>query len=220
MDAYWNSLKKMIGDDSMCIMLFSLFLLCLIGQGLSGWLAYNQSLRAGHFPAITLGSYLGTGNFLDGMLSNWQAAILQLAVLIAFSSVLRQKGAPHSRQLQPASHRKVDWKVSLRPTIREWLYANSLSLAFFGMFVVTFLLHGLFGEWKYNEDRMLRHLAPISFGSYTASSSFWFSVFQCWEAEFLAIGTYIVLSIFLRQENSPESKPVGASDAQTGGPNE
>jgi hypothetical protein len=31
---------------------------------------------------------------------------------------------------------------------------------------------------------------------------------------------YIVLSIFLRQENSPESKPVGASDAQTGGANE
>ena len=220
MDAYWNSLKKTISDDSMSIMLFSLFLLCLIGQGLSGWLAYNQSLRAGHFPAIALGSYLGTGNFLDGMLSNWQAAILQLAVLIAFSSVLRQKGAAHSRKTQPPSHRKVDCKLSLRPTAREWLYANSLSLAFFGMFVVTFLLHGLFGEWKYNENQALRHLAPISFGAYAVSSSFWFSVFQCWEAEFWAIGAYIILSIFLRQENSPESKPVGSSNEQTGGVNE
>src|SRR5579863_1030459 len=84
MAAFWRSLRKAINDDSMSIMLFSLFLLCLVGQGLSGWLAYNQALRAAHLPAITLIAYLATGNFLDGMLSNWQAAILQLAVLIAF----------------------------------------------------------------------------------------------------------------------------------------
>ena len=88
------------------------------------------------------------------------------------------------------------------------------------MFLVTFLLHLLFGRWKYNEDQALRHLPSISLGAYTSSSSFWFSVFQCWEAEFVAIGIYIVLSIFLRQENSSESKPVDASNEQTGGANE
>jgi hypothetical protein len=220
MDTYWSSFKNVIADDSMSIMLFSLFLICLVGQGLSGWLAYNHSLQAAHFREIALGSYLGTGNFLDGIFSNWQAALLQLAVLISFGSVLRQKGAAHSRKMKATSHRKMNWKLSLRPTVHEWLYANSLSLAFLGLFVATFALHGLFGHWKYNEDQALRHLAPISFGSYTVSSSFWFSVFQCWEAEFWAIGLYIVLSIFLRQENSPESKPVGSSDEQTGGANE
>jgi hypothetical protein len=220
MDTCWNSLKKVISDDSLSIMLFSLFLVSLIGQGVTGWLAYNHSLKARHFREIPLGSYLDTGNFLDGIFSNWQAAILQLAVLISFSSVLRQKGAAHSRKMAPTSHRKIDWKLGLRPTVQEWLYANSLSLAFLGIFVVTFLLHALFGEWKYNENQALRHLPAISFGSYAGSSSFWFSVFQCWEAEFWAIGLYIVLSIFLRQENSPESKPVGASDEQTGGVNE
>ena len=220
MDTYWSSLKKVISDDSMSIMLFSLFLACLIGQGLSGWLAYNHSLRAAHFREIALGAYLGTGNFLDGIFSNWQAAILQLAVLITFGSVLRQKGAAHSRKMEPTSHRKIDWKLSLRATVHEWLYANSLSLAFLSIFMVTFVLHALFGQWKYNENQVLRHLAPISFSSYTGSSSFWFSVFQCWEAEFSAIGFYIVVSIFLRQENSPKSKPVGASDEQTGGANE
>jgi hypothetical protein len=220
MDTYWSGLKKAISDDSMSIMLFSLFLICLIGQGFSGWLAYNHSLQAGHFREIALVAYLGTGNFLDGIFSNWQAAVLQLAVLITFGSVLRQKGAAHSRKTEPPNHRKIDWKLGFRPTVNEWLYANSLSLAFFGIFATTFVLHGLFGQWKYNENQMLRHLAPISFSSYTGSSSFWFSVLQCWEAEFSAIGLYIVLSIFLRQENSPESKPVDASDAQTGGENE
>ncbi|MGH8316675.1 MAG: DUF6766 family protein [Steroidobacteraceae bacterium] len=208
----------MVSDDSMSIALFSLFLVCVAGQGLSGWFAYNGSLSAGNFPEITLGAYLLTGNFLDGIFSNWQAAILQLAVLIAFSSVLRQKGAAHSRKSR--SRRKLGWKLRPRQTVHKFLYANSLSLVFLGMFVAAFLLHAWFGEWKYNEDQALRHLPPISLGSYAGSSSFWFSVFQCWEAEFSAIGIYIVLSIFLRQEYSPESKPVGASNKQTGGTNE
>jgi Domain of unknown function (DUF6766) len=56
--------------------LFSLFLVCVAAQGRSGWIAYNDSLRADHFPEIAFGAYLGTGAFLDGMFSNWQAAIL------------------------------------------------------------------------------------------------------------------------------------------------
>src|SRR5581483_8978780 len=220
MDTNWDSLKKVMSDNSMSIMLLYLFLICLLSQGVTGWLAYNQSLTEGHLSEVTLGTYLGTGNFLDGIFSNWQAAILQLAVLISFGSVLRQKGAPHSRKNASTGRRKSSWKLSLRPTLHGWLYANSLSLAFLVIFFVTFLLHGLFGQWKYNEDQALRHLPPISFSSYSVSSSFWSSVFQCWEAEFFAIGLYIVLSVFLRQENSPESKPVGASNEQTGGANE
>jgi hypothetical protein len=30
-----------------------------------------------------------------------------------------------------------------------------------------------------------------------------------WQSEFLAIGSMVVLSIYLRQRGSPESKPVG-----------
>lgn len=145
---------------------------------------------------------------------------MQLAVLVAFGSVLRQKGAAHSRKPESRNHRTLEWNWGPRPTAKKWIYANSLSLAFFGMFATTFVLHMLFGEKKYNEDQALRHLPPVSLGAYAGSSSFWFSVFACWEAEFLAIGVFIVLTIFLRQEHSSESKPVGASNQQTGGSNE
>jgi len=220
MGALWRSLVKAVGDDSMSLALLGLFLVCIGSQGLSGWLAYNGSLLAAHYREITFCAYLRTGNFLDAMLSNWQAAILQLAVLIVFSSVLRQKGAAHSRKPDSNSHRTLKWMFGSQPTVRKWFYANSLSLAFLAMFVVTFMLHILFGEWRYNEDQALLHLPLTSLSSYAVSSSFWFSVFQCWEAEFGAIGIYIVLSIFLRQMRSSESKPVGASDEQTGGTNE
>jgi hypothetical protein len=56
--------------------LFSLFLICVAGEGPSGWIAYNDPPRAGHFPEIAFGAYLGTGAFLDGMFSNWQAVII------------------------------------------------------------------------------------------------------------------------------------------------
>ena len=204
----------------MSIALVGLFIGCVLGQALSGWAAYDASLRTAKLPVINLLDYLGTGNFLDGMLSNWQAAVLQLAVLISFGSVLRQRGAVHSRKTNARDHRTLKWKLGSRSSIGEWLYANSLSLAFFGMFIITFALHATFGDWKYNEDQALQHLSATPLLHYVSSSSFWFSVFQCWEAEFLAIAVYIILSIFLRQENSSESKPVGASDKQTGGANE
>lgn len=220
MDLIWDIVKKFVRNDSMSIALFGLFLVCAIGQSVTGWFAFNESLRKGLFTEMAFADYLRTGNFLDGIFSNWQAAILQLAVLITFGTVLRQKGSVHSLKTKGPNHRRLNWKLGLRPTMRQWLYANSLSLAFIGMFLVTFMLHLLFGEWKYNEDQGLRHLPAISLGSYAASSNFWFSVFQCWEAEFWAIGIYMVLSIFLRQENSPESKPVEASNEETGEANE
>ncbi len=39
---------------------------------------------------------------------------------------------------------------------------------------------------------------------------FWEGTLQNWQSEFLAVGSFAVLTIFLRQRGSPESKPVGA----------
>jgi hypothetical protein len=39
---------------------------------------------------------------------------------------------------------------------------------------------------------------------------------QNWQSEFLSIGLMVVLSIFLRQKGSPESKPVDAAHSETG----
>jgi hypothetical protein len=48
------------------------------------------------------------------------------------------------------------------------------------------------------------------------TSQFWFQSFQNWQSEFLAVGALVVLSIFLRQRGSPESKPVAAPHSKTG----
>jgi hypothetical protein len=51
---------------------------------------------------------------------------------------------------------------------------------------------------------------------YFGTSRMWFESFQNWQSEFLAIGAMVVLSIYLRQRGSPESKPVAAPHAKTG----
>ncbi|WP_158843631.1 DUF6766 family protein [Saccharothrix deserti] len=43
----------------------------------------------------------------------------------------------------------------------------------------------------------------------TWSADFWNRSLQNWQSEFLAIGSMVVLSVYLRQRGSPESKPVG-----------
>ncbi len=51
---------------------------------------------------------------------------------------------------------------------------------------------------------------------YMSGSRFWFESMQNWQSEFLSVLSIVVLSIFLRQKGSPESKPVDAPDSETG----
>jgi len=51
---------------------------------------------------------------------------------------------------------------------------------------------------------------------YLVSGSFVEAIFENWQSEFLAVGTLILLSIYLRQRKSPESKPVSEPDRTTG----
>lgn len=50
---------------------------------------------------------------------------------------------------------------------------------------------------------------------YLATPEFWNRTVQNWQSEFLAVGAMIALSIFLRQRDSSESKPVGAPHHET-----
>jgi hypothetical protein len=49
-----------------------------------------------------------------------------------------------------------------------------------------------------------------------ATSRFWFESLQNWQSEFLSVGLMVLLTIWLRQKGSPESKPVDAPHGQTG----
>ena len=72
------------------------------------------------------------------------------------------------------------------------------------------------GAKEYSEDQATHGEPPVTPLQYVATSRFWFESLQNWQSEFLAIAMMVVLSIFLRQEGSPESKKVDAPHSETG----
>jgi hypothetical protein len=86
----------------------------------------------------------------------------------------------------------------------------------FTLFAISFALHVLGGAADYNEEQLVHGGQPVSTFGYLATSRMWFESFQNWQSEFVSVAALVVLSIFLRQRGSPESKPVAAAHAETG----
>jgi Domain of unknown function (DUF6766) len=213
-----KKLQKFISENSLSIVLLFLFVGFLIAQGLAGLRLDNETRAAHGLGQVGYWRYVRAGTFLQGVFSNWQAAILQLASLIIFGVYLHQRGAPHSRKsisLGHPEHKERRW-----PAHKDaWVRRNSLSLVFVILFLAAFILHVFSGAAAYNQQRAYSHQPPLSTLAFFVSAKFWFSTFQTWQAEYMAIALYVLLSICLRQEGSPESKPVSAKNSDTGNPN-
>jgi hypothetical protein len=97
------------------------------------------------------------------------------------------------------------------------LYENSLCLAFLGLFLFSFAMHAIGGARAYSQEQVEYGAAPVSVVEYVGTSRFWFESLQNWQSEFVAVGALAVLSIYLRQWDSSQSKPVAHPHAETGG---
>ena len=103
-----------------------------------------------------------------------------------------------------------------RGGVARALYEHSLSLALAMLFLLSWTLHAVFGVMHYNRDQLAHGERALSTLQYVGTSQFWFESFQNWQSEFLAILAMVLLSIFLREKGSPESKDVDAPHGQTG----
>ena len=109
---------------------------------------------------------------------------------------------------RPGPVRAGGWRLTL--------YENSLGIAFALLFLLSMTLHALGGAREFSAEQVAHGGSPVRVGRFVTTSPFWFESFQNWQSEFVAVGTIVVLSIFLRQKGSPESKPVAAPHEQTG----
>jgi hypothetical protein len=202
-----------------------LFFLLLFGQVGTGWHSYNQDRREQGARGLSLTEYLGSGHFAEATSENWESEFLQMAAYVLLTVFLRQKGSAESKSL--SGEEEVDRdprldrnKPGVPYAVRKggWLlvvYEHSLSLVFFVLFLLAFVWHLVGGHILENDERTLEGLPPQSFAEFVSSSAFWFQSFQNWQSEFLAVGAIVILSIWLRERGSPESKPVSAPHQQT-----
>ncbi|HUS16918.1 MAG TPA: DUF6766 family protein [Chloroflexia bacterium] len=97
------------------------------------------------------------------------------------------------------------------------VYENSLTLALFALFGLSFLAHVISGAGEYSEEQLQHGGQAVSAWEFLGSAQLWFQSLQNWQSEFLSIVSLTLLAVFLRQKGSPESKPVDAPHAETGG---
>ena len=147
-----------------------------------------------------------------------------MALFIILTISLRQKGSSESKGFsgkeevdrEPNPKRKDAPGAVRYGGIVLSIYKHSLSIALLLLFLVSFRIH-LHGSLKDENEQLLQMGKPTSTVSqYISDSRFWFESFQNWQSEFVAVISIVVLSIWLRQKGSPESKPVDASFDETG----
>lgn len=220
------SVRRFFQNNSLTIVIFAIFILSIIGMSIAGWHTNNETLREHHQTQLSYGSYLVSGEFVEGVFENWESEFLQMWALIMLTVYLRQKGSADSKPIrgstsQDTSSRYViikttSWRGKSK-AIGRFIYSHSLGLAMLLLFIASFLLHAFGGVAAYNQEAQQHGSETVSLFSFMSSSEFWYQSLQNWQSEFLAIGTLLVLSIKLRERGSPESKPVGKRyDHETG----
>ena len=90
--------------------------------------------------------------------------------------------------------------------MKKFLYQNSLSIVFVVLFAGALIGQIFFGIQEYNKELIENGVATVSLSQYLISGHFIESTFENWESEFLQMGLFVWLSIFLRQKGSSESK--------------
>jgi hypothetical protein len=217
-------MKKIFRNNSLSITFFILFLLTLVGQAITGLKQHNEEMREMGGQEIVMSQYLTSGHFLQATFENWESEFLQMALFLILSMFLYQKGSSESKD--PDKEEEVDREPNPRKKHVPWpvkkggiiltIYKHSLCYALTFLFVVSFFFHWYGSLKDFNEEQRLKGKATESASEYLNNSRFWFESFQNWESEFLSIFAIVVLSIFLREQGSPQSKPVDAPHSETG----
>lgn len=217
-------MRKFIHNNSLSLVFLLLFVLAMAGQFFTGFAEHNKQRREEGQPSITLGSYVQSGHFIQATFENWESEFLQMALFVLLTIFLYQKGSSESKKgegeeevdREPSPDRKgAPWPVRKGGVVLA-IYKHSLTIALLLLFMLSFVLH-LYGSLKDENEQLAAKGKPVEdLGQHIADSRFWFESFQNWQSEFLSVFAIVVLSIFLRQKGSPQSKPVDAPHDETG----
>jgi hypothetical protein len=217
-------MKEFFRSNGLSIVLLVLFFASLVGQVATGLQEHNQEMAEQGGDVLTLGQYLSSGHFVESTFENWESEFLQMALYLILTMFLYQRGSAESKD--PDKDEEVDREPDPRkkdapgPVKKGglWLkiYEHSLCYTLALLFVLSFVAHWLGSMKDYNEEQVLKGKATETAMQYLGNSRLWFESFQNWQSEFISIFAIVVLSIWLREKGSPQSKPVDAAHKETG----
>jgi hypothetical protein len=223
-----RGLRRFAHENGLTLFFFALFLGALAGQAIAGHDAFNQAQVEHGEPAISLWNYVTSSHFGNAVMENWQSEYLQFTLLMLATVWLLQRGSPESKELgkegtESERAQKIGgWAERDTPGwarargFRTLIYSNSLLIVMGLIFFGSWFAQSVTGWTDFNADQHTHGEPAVSWLSYIGSATFWESTLENWQSEFLAVGSFAVLAIYLRQRGSPESKPVGEPHDSTG----
>ncbi|WP_210439642.1 DUF6766 family protein [Nocardioides xinjiangensis] len=221
-------MRTFLRHNSLSLFFGALFVLSLAGQSVAGWHQLNALQVAEHLDPLTWTGYVTSSDFAVDVAENWQSEFLQFWLYLMATVWLLQKGSPESKELDKAGRESdEDQKIGAHAVAdspawartggwRTRVYSSSLAMVMGAIFLASWLVQSVAGWAAFNEQRLQQLQDPLSWTSYLRNADFWARTLQNWQSEFLAVGAMAVLTIYLRQRGSSQSKPVGQPHGSTG----
>jgi hypothetical protein len=220
--------RRWLRDNSLSLFFLGIFLAAIVGQAIAGHAVFNDEQATHGEGPVSLWDYVTSSSFGNAVMENWQSEYLQFILFMLATVWFIQRGSPeskepgkeglesdadqklgrHAERGSPALAKYGDWRAGL--------YSNSLLIVMAIIFVGSWFAQSVTGWTEFNAEQATHGEPKISWLSYLGNPVFWEATLQNWQSEFLAVGSFAVLAIYLRQRGSPESKPVGAPHDATG----
>ena len=221
-------MRSFLRDHSLSLFFLVLFLAALCGQSVAGWLDFNDEARAHESDTYSYGRYVLSSEFGRAVLENWQSEYLQFVLFVLATIWFVQRGSNESKPIEDEGAESDQKQLigsdahagsPLWARVGGWrttVYSNSLLLVMAALFIGSWFGQSLTGWREYAQHQEEHGERAPSWTGYLERADFWESTLENWQSEFLAVGSMVVFTIYLRQRGSPESKPVGAPHGETG----
>jgi hypothetical protein len=92
-----GGMRTWIYSNSLLLMMGAIFIGTWFADSTCGWSQYDSDQITHHQPKVGYLGYLGTSDFWESSLQNWQSEFLAIGSMAIFSVYLRQRGSPESK---------------------------------------------------------------------------------------------------------------------------
>lgn len=212
-------MKKLFKNIGLPVIIFLIFFVLLCAQAITGFKDCNHEITEQYGKSFTFAEYLTSGHFLEATFENWESKFLQMGIFVWFAFVLFRHGPSDLKH--PDKNEDVGIEIILKSNLlkrngwRMLRYQNSLSIAFFFLFLLFFILHFYGSLLNYNNEQILKGKPVENTVQYIGNNRFWFESFKNWQSEFLSVFCIVlVFNIFSRQKGFPQLKQVDAADSK------
>jgi hypothetical protein len=221
-------MRQFIRDHSLSLFFLVIFLASLVGLAIAGHALHNDDAIAHHSQTMSFWRYLRSSDFGNAVMENWQSEYLQFMLFMLATIWLVERGSPESKppgeeglesdqKQRIGGHADADSPDWAKPRgIKTFVYSNSLLIVMSIIFFGAWFAQSVTGWTTYNAQQVDHHQATVTWLGYIGSADFWKATLENWQSEFLAVGSFVALTVFLRQRGSTQSKPVGSPHDASG----